>query len=317
VRHPVVSVALRRLVLAVPLLLVVSVLSFVIVSLTPGNVAQEILGTNAPPESYAQLRRELGLNLPLYEQYWHWFEHAIHGNMGESLFSGQPVTQLIGERLPVTLSLIGLSLLAILVIGVGLGVFSAVRGGVAGRLVDTVSLVGFALPSFWAGAVLIAIFAVILRWLPATGYAPLTQSPSQWTRSLVLPVVALSMNGVAAVAKQTREAMLDVLGSEYVRMARANGIPERSIVLRHALKNAAIRTVTILGIQAVGLLGGTVLVESVFALPGLGGLAVTAATEHDLPTVQGLVVYFTLIVVVVNLLIDLSYTWLSPRVRLQ
>lgn len=303
--------------LAVPLLLVVSVLSFVIVSLTPGNVAQEILGTNAPPESYAQLRRELGLNLPLYEQYWHWFEHAIHGNMGESLFSGQSVTQLIGERLPVTLSLIGLSLLAILVIGVSLGVFSAVRGGVAGRLADTVSLVGFALPSFWAGAVLIAIFAVILRWLPATGYASLTQSPGEWARSLVLPVVALSMNGVAAVAKQTREAMLDVLGSEYVRMARANGIPERSIVLRHALKNAAIRTVTILGIQAVGLLGGTVLVESVFALPGLGGLAVTAATEHDLPTVQGLVVYFTLIVVVVNLLIDLSYTWLSPRVRLQ
>jgi peptide/nickel transport system permease protein len=313
----VLAVGLRRLVLAVPLLLVVSALSFVIVSLTPGDAAQEILGTNAPPGSLAKLRQELGLNLPIYEQYWRWLTHALHGDLGQSLYSGQSVAQLIAPRLPVTLSLIGLSLLAILVVGVCLGVFSAVRGGVAGRVVDTVSLIGFSVPSYWAGAVLIAIFAVTFRWLPATGYVALSESSGQWIRSLILPVVALSMNGVAAVAKQTREAMLDVLGSEYIRMARANGIPEHSLIFRHALKNAAIRTVTILGIQAVGLLGGTVLVESVFALPGLGGFAVTAAMEHDLPAVQGVVVYFTLIVVVVNLLIDLSYAWLNPRVGVQ
>lgn len=315
--HPVFSVVVRRLLLAVPLLLVVSMLSFVIVALTPGNVAQEILGTTAPPQAYVQLQRQLGLDRPLYEQYWNWLDQAIHGNLGTSLFSGQPVDQLINQRLPVTLSLICLSLLATLIVGLALGIFSAVRGGVAGRIVDGISLIGFALPSFWAGAVLIAIFAVAIRLFPATGYISFGQSPTEWLRSLVLPVIALAMYGVAAVAKQTREAMLDVLGSEYIRMARANGISERSIVFRHALKNAAVRTVTVLGVQAVVLLGGTILVESVFALPGLGGLAVTAATEHDLPTIQGLVVYFTLIVVGINLIIDLAYTWLNPQVRVQ
>lgn len=314
-RNPLLRVVVRRVLLAVPLLFVVTALSFVLVSLTPGDAALEILGTNAPPEAYPKLRHALGLDLPLHEQYWRWVEHAGSGDLGASLFTSESVTHAIHVRLPVTLSLILGALVSTLVLGVSLGVFSAVRGGAAGRFVDALSLVGFALPSFWIGAVLIAIFAVELGWFPAVGYVPLAQSPEQWLRSLVLPVAALALHGMAAIAKQTREAMLDVLASDYVRMARANGISPVSIVFRHAFKNAAMRVVTILGLQAVALLGGTVLVESVFALPGLGGLAVNASIQHDLPVIQGIIVYFTVIVVLINLVIDLAYTWLNPRVR--
>jgi peptide/nickel transport system permease protein len=314
VRAPVVAVVVRRLLFAVPLLLAVSGLSFVLVSLEPGDAAQEILGLQATPAQVVQLRHQMGLDQAVWVQWWHWLTHAMHGDLGASLFTQQPVTQALDQRLPVTLSLIGGSLLVILVVGVGLGLFSAARGGVAGRVVDALSLVGFALPSFWIGAVLIAMLAVRWRVFPATGYVPLAQSPGLWARSLVLPVAALGLSGLTATAKQTREAMLDALGSEYVRMARANGIPRRAILFRHALKNASTRVVTVLGVQAITLLGGTVLVETVFALPGLGGLAVDSSFRHDLPMIQGIAVYFTVIVVVVNLLIDVAYTWLNPRV---
>jgi peptide/nickel transport system permease protein len=303
--------------MAVPLLFVVSALTFVLVSLTPGNAAEEILGTSATPEEYAAFNRALGLNLPLYEQYWDWLRRALAGNLGESIFTGQPVTQAIGQRLPVTLSLLIGALLVSVVIGVGLGVFSALRGGATGRAVDALALIGFSLPAFWVGAELIVIFAVWQHWFPATGYVSVTDSPGGWLQLLILPVTALSLYGIAATAKQTREAMLDVLASEYIRIARANGISPRAIVFRHALRNASLRAITVVGLQAVGLLGGTVLVENVFALPGLGSLMVTAAAQHDLPVVAGMVVYFTLIVVVINLAVDLAYAWLNPRVRVR
>lgn len=308
-------IILRRLLLAVPLLFVVSVLSFVLVSLTPGNAAQTLLGNSASPQAIAQVQRQLGLNLPLYEQYWHWLTGAVQGNLGLSLVSQQSVAASVtGTRMWVTLSLIGGALLVTALVGVGLGMLSAIRGGVLGRALDALSLVGYALPSFWAGAVLIALFAVKLKWFPAVGYVAFSQSPGQWLRSLVLPVVALSLGSVAIVARYTREAMLDILSSEYVRMLWANGIPARSIYFRHALKNAAARIITVLGIIVVGLLTGTVLVESVFALPGLGSLAVLATNQHDLPSIQGVVVLFTIVVIVVNLAVDLAYSWLNPRV---
>jgi peptide/nickel transport system permease protein len=315
VGHPVIVAVVRRVLLTIPLLLIVSALSFILVSLTPGNATYAILGYNASPQLYQALQRALGLNLPLYEQYWRWLEHALSGDLGTSVISGEPVSHAIAQRLPVTMSLVLGALVVSVVLGVGLGVLSAVRGRVLGRLIDGLALVGFALPAFWVGAELIVIFAVKFTWFPATGYVPLTQSPAGWLASLVLPVTALSLYGIAATAKQTREAMLDVLGSEYIRVARANGIPRRSVIFRHALKNASIRVVTVLGIQAVGLLGGTVLVENVFALPGLGSLIVSAAQQHDLPVVQGVAVTFTLIVVLINLAVDLGYTWLNPRVR--
>jgi peptide/nickel transport system permease protein len=317
VRNPVLRVVARRCAMAVPLLFVVSALTFVLVSLTPGNAAEEILGTSATRAEYAALNHALGLNLPLYDQYWNWLRRALTGNLGESVFTHQPVTQAIGQRLPVTLSLLVSALVVSAVIGVSLGLFSAWRGGAVGRSVDALALLGFTLPAFWVGAELIVIFAVWLNWFPATGYVSISDSPAGWLHSLVLPVVALSLYGIAALAKQTREGMLDVLASEYIRMARANGISRRAIVFRHGLRNASLRVVTMLGLQAVGLLGGTVLIENVFALPGLGSLMVTAATEHDLPVVAGMVVYFTLIVVAINLAVDLAYVWLNPRVRVR
>src|SRR5581483_1180340 len=182
-------------------------------------------------------------------------------------------------------------------------------------LADALALAGYSVPAFWIGAELIVLFAVKLTWFPATGYVPVSHSPVDWLRSLVLPVAALSLYGIAAVARQTREAMLDVLASEHIRMARANGLPARSILFRHALRNASVPVVTVLGVVAVGLLGGTIFVENVFALPGLGVLVVNASLQGDLPVVQGVAVFFTLVVIVVNLAIDLAYTWLNPRVR--
>ena len=309
------KVVLRRLLSAVPLLFVVSALSFLLISLVPGNAAVAILGTTGTPASYAALRHQLGLDKPLYGQYWQWLHHALHGDLGRSLLTGEPVSRAITERFPVTLSLIAGALLATVVLGVGLGVFSAVRGGIAGRVVDALALVGFSLPAFWMGAVLIALFAVDLRWFPAVGYVPLAHSPTQWARSLVLPVMALALHSTAVLAKQTREAMLDVLASEHIRVAYANGLAPSAIYFVLALKNASLRVVTILGLQTVGLLGGTLFVEQVFALPGLGYVLVNASVQHDLPVVQGVTVFFTLIIVGVNLVVDLLYTWLNPRVR--
>jgi peptide/nickel transport system permease protein len=314
--HPVTRIVARRIALAVPLLFVVSALSFVLLSLAPGDAANQILGPHATPQQYAALRHQLGLNLPVYEQYWRWLRNALTGNLGTSLTTGQTVIQAIWQHLPVTLSLFVGSLLVTIVVGVGLGVLSAIRGGVLGRFADVLSLIGFALPAFWVGAELIALFAVKLTWFPASGYISPAQSVLAWLRSLVLPVLALSLYGIAVTARQAREAMLGALASEHVRMAWANGLPARSIFFRHALRNASIPVVTVLGLVAVALVGGTVFVENVFSLPGLGSLVVNAAGQGDLPTVQGVAVFFTLVVVLVNLVIDLFYIWLNPRVRL-
>jgi peptide/nickel transport system permease protein len=200
---------------------------------------------------------------------------------------------------------------------VGLGVLSAARGGWLGRLVDVLALIGLGLPSFWLGLVLVTLFAVTIRLLPATGYVPLEASPADWARSLVLPVTTLALHGVAVFARQTRDAMLEALSRDFVRALRANGAAEASIVLRHGLRNAAIPVVTVIGLVFVYLLSGTVLVEAVFAMPGLGGLAVQATTQHDLPMIQGVVLVFTLVVVAVNLAVDLAYGWLDPRVRVR
>jgi len=313
VHSRVLRIVARRVALAIPLLLAVSAVTFVLVSLTPGNPVAEILGPYSSPAARQALARTLALNLPVYEQYWRWLEHAVTGNVGISVVSGESVTSEIGQRIGVTLWLSVGSILASVVVGGALGIFSALRGGPLARAVDGVALLGFALPAYWVGAELIVLFAVDVHWFPATGYVSPSVSIAHWLRSLVLPVAALSLYGVAAIAKQTREAMLDALASEYIRMARANGIPRRSIVLRHALRNASINVVTVLGVIAVGLLGGTVLAETVFSLPGLGSLMVSSAEQHDLPVVQALAVLFTAMVVVINLVIDLAYVALNPR----
>jgi peptide/nickel transport system permease protein len=251
----------------------------------------------------------------LPEQYWRWVVHALHGDLGSSITTQQPVTEAVLQRLPVTLSITIGGLIVMPVLGVAVGVYSAVRGGLLDRVLGLFSLVGYALPAFWLGAILIELFAVKLHWLPAIGYVPLTASPSDWFRSLILPVSAISTGGVVVFAKQTRDAMLDVLASEHVRLAWARGVPARSIYFRYALRSIGPIVLTLVGLLTIGLLAGTAFVETVFALPGIGAYAVTGAQQQDVPVVQGTTVFFTLIVVTINLLTDLAYTSLDPRVR--
>lgn len=308
-------IVLHRLLLAIPVLVLVSMLSFVLVSLVPGSAAQQILGPAATQEQIADLNAELGLDRPVAEQYTSWLVDAAHGDLGSSLFTGEPVTSIMAQRLPVTLSIVILAVALSLVLGATLGIFSALRGGLAGRFVDVVSLVGFALPPFWVALVFVSLFALQVHLLPATGYVSLSSDPVQWLRSLVLPVLTVTVGLAPALAKVTRDAMMDALNSDFVRVLEANGFSRRSLIYRHVLRNAAIPVVTTTGVLFVAMLSGTVFAETVFSLPGLGLIAVTATLQHDLPLIQGAVLMFTVIAVTVNLLIDLAYGWLDPRVR--
>jgi peptide/nickel transport system permease protein len=305
----------RRLALSLPLLLIVPTVTFLLAALIPGDIARTILGTDATRAQYEQLRQSLGLNEPLLTRYLAWLGSALHGNLGTSLFWQQPVTSLLDSRLQVTLSLVIGSTAVAAVVGVGLGVMAALRAGAPGKIVDAIALTGLAVPNFFLGLLLITWFAVTLRLFPATGYVPVSQSPAGWLASIALPVITLAVPGIAVIAKQTRDAMREALDRPFIRTLRAAGVPGRSIIGKHALRNAAIPVVTVTGLIFIGSLSGTVLVEMVFALPGLGGLVVQATTQHDLPLIQGVAVYFTVAVIVVNLLVDLTYSWLDPRVR--
>lgn len=306
---------LRRLAVSVPLLVVVCSATFFLAALIPGNVARTILGPNASQAQYLTLRQQLGLNKPLGDRYWNWLTAAAHGNLGHSLFYQEPVTSLLDTRLPTTLSLVIGSTLVAAVLGVVLGVASTRSRGLLARVVDLLAMVGLALPNFFLGLLLVSWFAVSLQLLPATGYIPFTASPGGWVKSLLLPVITLALPGVAVIAKQTRDSMKDVSSQPFVRTLRASGISRRSITFKHVLRSASIPVATVIGLVFVGALSGTVLVESVFAMPGLGGLAVQATANHDLPLIQGVVVYFTVIVIAVNLLVDVAYGALDPRVR--
>jgi peptide/nickel transport system permease protein len=305
----------RRLALSLPLLLIVPTVTFLLAALIPGDIARTILGADATRAQYEQLRQSLGLNEPLLTRYLAWLGSALHGNLGTSLFWQQPVTSLLDSRLQVTLSLVIGSTAVAAVVGVGLGVMAALRAGAPGKIVDAIALTGLAVPNFFLGLLLITWFAVTLRLFPATGYVPVSQSPAGWLASIALPVITLAVPGIAVIAKQTRDAMREALDRPFIRTLRAAGVPGRSIIGKHALRNAAIPVVTVTGLIFIGSLSGTVLVEMVFALPGLGGLVVQATTQHDLPLIQGVAVYFTVAVIVVNLLVDLTYSWLDPRVR--
>lgn len=305
----------RRLALSLPLLLIVPTVTFLLAAVIPGDIARTILGADATQAQYEQLRQSLGLNEPLITRYLAWLGGALHGNLGTSLFWQQPVTSLLDSRLQVTLSLVIGSTAVAAVVGVVLGVTAALRAGAPGKIVDAIALTGLAVPNFFLGLLLITWFAVTLRLFPATGYVPVSQSPAGWLASIALPVITLAVPGIAVIAKQTRDAMREAMDRPFIRTLRAAGVPGRSIIGKHALRNAAIPVVTVTGLIFIGSLSGTVLVEMVFALPGLGGLVVQATTQHDLPLIQGVAVYFTVAVIGVNLLVDLTYSWLDPRVR--
>lgn len=305
----------RRVLLSIPLLIIVTAVTFLLQSLIPGDPARSLLGPNATPEQYEALRQALNLDKPVIVQYGDYLAAMVRGDLGRSIFTGEAVTATLANRLPVSLSLIiGGTILALLV-GVVLGVLSATRGRVVARFVDVFSLVGGALPNFWVGLVLASVFAVALGILPATGYVPFDIAPSEWARSLVLPVITLSLAGIASVAKIVRDGVGTALDQDSTRTLRAAGLPRRVLIWKYALRNSSVSLVTVIGVIFVASLSGTVLVENVFVLPGLGSLAVMATARQDLPVIQGVALAFTVITIVVNLLVDISYGLLNPKVR--
>jgi peptide/nickel transport system permease protein len=310
-----VQVILRRLLMSIPLVFVVTFLTFFLNSLAPGDLASTILGADGSREQYDALRAELGLDRPLVMQYLAWLWQALQGNLGVSFFTQESVVGLLSARMGVSVSIMLGVLLVCLSCGLLLGVASALKGGWVGRAIDAFSLLGLIFPSFWLALVLISVFAVTLRWFPATGYTMFSDSPKDWALSLVLPIVSVSMYSITSIAKQTRDAMNDVMGRDFIRALRACGLPERSVIWKHALRNAALPVVTVVGLVMVAAISGTVFVERVFVLPGLGSLAVSAALNKDILLLQGVTLYFTLMTVVINLMVDLSYGWLNPKVR--
>ena len=308
-------IVVSRALWSVPLLFVVSIFTFVLVSLTPGDPARTILGVNGTPQQYQALRQALGLNKPLWEQYWEWLSKALGGDLGRSLFTGQPVTTLLDTRLVVSLTLIIGSTLIATLFGIFLGILAALRGGAMGATIEAVGKIGLALPNFIIGLIFVYVFAVTLHAFPATGFVFFSTSPSLWLQSLVLPVATLALAGTTLIAAQTRQSMLETLNLDFVRVLEANGFTRRSIVYRHALRSAAIPIISMVSVVFIGLLSGTVLVETIFALPGLGSYAVQVTEQHDIPVVQGIALYFTVVVVIVNFATDLLYGWLNPQVR--
>lgn len=306
----------RRLLGGVILLFVISVLTFSLLYLDSANIARRILGQNATQEVVAQKTAELGLNRPLFVQYVDWLTSALTGDLGRSWFNGQLVSVSLSGRLSVTLSLVIGTTIITAILAVVLGVLAARRGGAADGAVQIFSVIGFAIPGFLIALYLVLIFSINLKWFKATGYIPLTESFSGWVSSVTLPIIALSIGAIAAVTQQVRGSVLDALSRDYVRTLRARGLSGTSVVYKHVLRNAGGPALAILAVQFVGLLSGAVIVEQVFALPGMGQLTVSATAAGDIPVVMGVVMAFAVIVIIVNLAIDLAQAALNPKVRL-
>ncbi|QLD11429.1 ABC transporter permease [Microbacterium oleivorans] len=307
---------LRRLLSGVVLIAVISFLAFVLLYAGGGDIARRILGENATAETVAKKTEELGLNRPLLAQYGDWVVSALTGNLGRSWFTGELVSVSVSGRLAVTLSLVLGATIVSAVLAVVLGVLAARRGGIIDGAVQFLSLVGFAVPGFLIALLLVLVFAINLGWFKATGYVPITTSPTGWLASVTLPVVALSLGAIATVAAQVRGSVIDAMSRDYVRTLRSRGLGMGSVIYKHVLRNAGGPALAVLAVQFVGLLGGAVVVEQIFAIPGMGQLSVRSTTLGDVPVVMGLVIAFAVIVVIVNLLIDLAQAALNPKVRL-
>lgn len=306
----------RRVAQLVPVLLFVSLLVFFIFRIVPGDAAVARLGQDADPASVRQLRHVMGLDQPLYLQYLRWLGGALHGDLGRSYINEQPVFSLVMEKFPATLELAVLGVLLSLVISVPVGIVAALRRGAwVDQLARLVALVGYCLPRYWLAVLLILVFAVQVHWFPPAGYTPLTENPLDNLRHAALPVLSLTLTLAAVQMRFLRSGLLDVLGQDYVRTAYAKGLAHRTVVLRHALKNALIPFVTVVGLEFGGLLGGLVVVEQIFSWPGVGWLMIQSITQRDYAVVQGAVLLVATGFVTVNLLVDVLYAYLDPRIR--
>ena len=307
----------RRILFIIPVALLVSFMTFMIIHIIPGDPARLLLGEFATPQSLAALRQQLGLDKPLLEQFALWVWQLFHGNLGQSIQLQQPVLDAITQRLPVTAELGICSLLFSLAIAFPLGIYSAThRNTRLDWLMNVLILFSTAIPSFVLGLVLIFVFAVSIRIFPAGGYIPFNQDPLNNIRDLILPMVALGTGAVAGNMRQIRASMIEVLGQDYIRMARAKGIGERRINYSHALRNAVIPVLTIIGIQVGSIIAGTFVIETIYLWPGVGQLAVTSIFSKDYPVIQGIVLLSAFFYMGANLLVDISYVLLDPRIRL-
>jgi peptide/nickel transport system permease protein len=307
----------RRLVLSIPILLLVSIMVFGLIHLIPGDPARVILGQEATPEAIAGLRHELGLDRPIVVQYMTWLGNVLRGDLGRSLADRTPVLDQIKLRLPVTLELTIGTFVVALLIALPAGILSATRrGSVVDYASTLLALGGLSIPSFWLAIMFILLFAVRLHWLPASGYTPFSEDPRANLAAMIMPMVATGLRESAALTRMLRSSMLEVLGTDYVRTARSKGLGEWLVVIRHALRNALVPVVTSAGLLLAGLLGGLVITETVFAIPGFGRLIVEAIYQRDFVTVQGAVLVSALLVVMINLAVDLIYALVDPRIRL-
>lgn len=306
---------LQRVAAAIVLIVVVSFVAFTLTWFSPGDPARTILGDSATPELLAAKRTELGLDQNVFAAYANWAGGALTGNLGTSWFSSRPVGESIATRLPVTITIAVLAIILSGILGIALGLWAASRRGAVDNAIRPLAVLGYAVPNFIVAIVLVSIFAINLRLLPATGWVDFSTDPAAWARSIVLPVAALSVAAIAAVAQQMRNAAIATLQQDYVRTLRGRGLGGASIYLKHVLRNSAPVALTILSLQFIGLLSGAVVIEYVFGLPGIGSLSVGAALQGDQPVIQGAVVTVVIVVVVVNLIVDLAYTWLNPKVR--
>ncbi|OAI41554.1 hypothetical protein AYO38_00545 [bacterium SCGC AG-212-C10] len=299
-----------------PLLLVLTIVSFLILSALPGSAASALLGENASPEAKAQAEKSLGLDKPVQVRYVNWLRDAVQGDFGRSYINRQPIRTQLQDRLPVTIELGVIALIFATIFGLSLGILASLRPrSIFDRFTMVIAVGGVALPNFFLAMLLVLLFSVKLHWLPATGWIAFSDDPLSHVRHLVLPIIALLLAPTAVIARMTRTSMISVLSEDYVRTARAKGLRHFTVVTRHALRNALIPTLTILGLQLGSLLGGAIIVESVFGLPGMGRLALSAVTSKDIPTIQAVVVIVGAGVLCANLLVDVLYAYVNPRIR--
>jgi peptide/nickel transport system permease protein len=307
---------LRRILSTLPVMAIVALFVFSLLYIAPGDPAVIIAGDQASPADVEHIRAALGLDRPFLVQFGDWVWRILHGDLGTSIFTSLPVSALIGQRLEPTLSLMSITLVLTISIAVPLGVVAAWKAGSwIDRTIMAFAVFGFSLPVFVVGYILAYVFALELEWLPVQGYTPLAKGLWPWLQNLILPSVALGSVYIALIARTTRAAMLEVLQQDYIRTARAKGLGQRGILFVHALKNAAVPIVTVIGIGIALLIGGAVVTESVFAIPGLGRLTVDAILRRDYPVIQGIVLMFSFVYVLVNLVIDVAYSLIDPRIR--
>ena len=305
----------KRLLMALATVLVVAVLAFLLVHAMPGSPGAVSLGAGASQEAIDEVNQRLGWSDPLLVQFFGWLGDAVQGNLGVSLIDGRSVSADLANRLPVTASLAAGATVLSAVLGIGLGVTAAVRGGIVDRIVSGICGMAVALPAFWIGIIFVYLFAVQSSVFPATGYVPFEDSPQDWALSLALPVITLAVGGAAFIARQTRASMLEALQQEHIRTLRATATPTWKILYIHALRYASLPIVAGIALQFIGLFGGSVIAEQLFAMPGLGQAVQTSVSTHDAPSVQGVVVIATIVVVAVNLVLELATKFLDPKLR--